>query len=223
MIRKKAERIEINDLFNNDDVSHKFQEVEQRISGGEVFVYPTETIYGIGGRADSEDVKNRITTAKTREPENPMILLAGNKDVFKHFGVRFPIIAELLIEYFWPGKLTLVLPYKNKTQTVGVRVSNHPFVIALNQSFAMPVFSTSANLSGRPYANSPDEIYDLFQYKIDFMIDAGTLPPSLPSTVVTIINDNKIEIIREGMVTKEKIVSILEKHFGNTFECSFKS
>jgi L-threonylcarbamoyladenylate synthase len=219
MTIKTAERINQTDLFTPHGVTGKFHEIVERIKAGKIFAYPTETIYGIGGRADRCDVKKEIIIAKTREPQNPMILLAGNIGIFEKFGLHFPLIAKTLVKHFWPGKLTLILPYKNKKETIGVRVSGHPFIVAVNQLFDVPIYSTSANLSGQTYVNSPDEIYDLFKQKIDFMVDAGTLPPSPPSTVVNISLDNKIAIVREGAVETKKILSILENLLFNKSDC----
>jgi L-threonylcarbamoyladenylate synthase len=72
-----------------------------------------------------------------------------------------------------------------------------------------PLYSTSANISGEKYINDPDTIYDLFSDDIDMMIDGGKLPVSLPSTVVD-ASGEKIEIVREGAVKSEKILSIVE-------------
>jgi L-threonylcarbamoyladenylate synthase len=187
----------------------KVLSVVKHIEAGDVFVYPTDTIYGIGGRADSNAVNKRIIAAKSRPPSNPMILLAGRKDVFTAFGVKFSKLADVLADHFWPGNLTLVLPYMDEKQTVGVRVSGHPFINVIYESLDVPVFSTSANISGEPYINDPDAIYSVFQDKIDFMVDAGVLPPSPPSTIVRIVSDLKIEIVRVGVIPEEKIMSVV--------------
>jgi L-threonylcarbamoyladenylate synthase len=206
-----AERIQLSELFDGPHASKILAEVVNRIEAGEIFVYPTETIYGIGGRADSEAVKKRIIKAKVRKPENPMIMLSGNKHFFDDFGIDFPKAGQLLAGHFWPGQLTLVVPFRNKKGTVGVRVSDHPFITKLYEHLKVPVFSTSANISGQPYENDPDEIFDLFESKVDFMVDAGVLPPSPPSTVVNVIDDKKIEVVREGAIeAKELLAAFLQ-------------
>jgi L-threonylcarbamoyladenylate synthase len=206
-----AERIQLLELLNGPQVSDGFADLAKRIEAGEIFVYPTETIYGIGGRADSESVKKRIIKAKVRKPENPMILLSSHKQFFDDFGIDFPKAGKLLAQHFWPGQLTLVLPFLNRKGTAGVRVSDHPFIMKLYEHLKVPIFSTSANISGHPYENDPDEIFNLFKSKVDFMVDAGVLPPSPPSTVVNVINDKKIEVVREGVIeAKELLAAFLE-------------
>ena len=202
-----AERIYLNLLLKNSQSSHAFAKLVKRIEAGEVFVYPTETIYGIGGRADRETVRKRINKAKTRKHENQMILLAGNKKVFDCLGVTFPQAGQFLAKQFWPGPLTLILPCQNKKEPIAVRISDHPFIVKLYKKLSIPIFSTSANKSGKTYVNDPDEIFSIFKSKIDFMVDAGALPPSPPSTVVKIINDKKIEMVREGAISTKEIIS----------------
>jgi L-threonylcarbamoyladenylate synthase len=102
--------------------------------------------------------------------------------------------------------LTLVLPGGKKNEFIGVRVSDHPFIKKLYGKLTVPIFSTSANISGKPYVNSPDEIFSIFASNVDFMIDAGALPPSPPSTVVKILGDKKIQVVREGAVTVKEII-----------------
>ena len=203
-----SERIFLDSLLNGR-ASARFESIARRIEAGEVFIYPTETIYGIGGRADNEDVKRKILRAKKRKADHPMILIAGDKRAFIDFGVCFPTIAQTLAQHFWPGHLTLVLPFGNTKETIGVRVSNHPFITELYKTLKVPIFSTSANISGQSYVNNPEFIFSIFEGKVNFMIDAGILQPSLSSTVVKILSDKKIELLREGVIPKEKIMSVI--------------
>jgi len=204
-----AEKIPLSALLSGHDSSGLLHSVTRRIEAGEIVVYPTETIYGIGGRADSEAVRKKIVKAKHREPRRPLILIAAKKEHFVDFNVHFSPIAETLARHFWPGNLTMVLPFKNGSAAIGVRVSDHPLIQALFRELKTPIFSTSANLSGQAYANDPAIIYSLFKENIDFMIDAGVLPPSPPSTVVKILSDDRVEIVREGKVPKEEILSVV--------------
>jgi L-threonylcarbamoyladenylate synthase len=210
-----SKKIILQSLISGEDADGLLQSVVSRIEAGEVFVYPTETIYGIGGRADSEDVRKKIIKAKRRPPELPLILLAGHKKIFMDFNVRFSPLAQTLARHFWPGNLTMVLPFENSASTIGVRVSDHPFIQALYKTLQIPLFSTSANLSGQAYVNDPAAIYSLFEKNVDCMIDAGVLPPSPPSTVIKIRSDDTVEIVREGKVSKEQIVSVIVTALNN--------
>jgi L-threonylcarbamoyladenylate synthase len=180
-------------------------DLARRIENGAVFIYPTETVYGIGGRSDRLDVERRIRSVKERRSSAPFILLAANRNRFEAAGLSFSGNAELLAGKFWPGNLTLVLASPAAPDGIAVRVSNHPFIAALDAVLQVPVFSTSANLSNSPYVNDPDTIFSVFCGRVDFMIDAGVLPESRPSTVVRVRADDSIEIVRQGILPVESI------------------
>jgi len=201
------ERIQLSSLRNEQPPYQLLNSLVQRIEDGAVFVYPTETIYGIGGRADSSTVKQKIIAAKTREPDNSMILVAGVAESFTPFNLYFAPAAIALARHFWPGNLTLVLPYNTTSGTLGIRVSDHPFIKLLYRKFMVPVFSTSANISGTEYQNAPDAIYETFKNRADIMVDAGVLTALLPSTIVSVSKNNDIEIIREGILSREDVLA----------------
>jgi L-threonylcarbamoyladenylate synthase len=198
----KTERYRLGDLLASPPAMSR---IADRLMAGQVGLYPTETIYGIGGRADSPTVKERIFEAKERPRENPLIAIASAPEFFDRLGAVFPAAAQKLAASFWPGRLTLVLPVRDSGETVAVRTSDHPFIIALFRHLAVPILSTSANLSGRQYHGSPDVLWDTFNSRLDFMIDAGELPASGPSTVVRVFGDSRIEIVREGVVSAEAV------------------
>lgn len=181
--------------------------VARRILDGQVMVYPTETVYGIGGRADRDDVRQRILDAKGRSAEAPMILLASERKSFEPLGVRFPPLALRLADAFWPGRLTLVLPTVSG-ESVGIRVCDHPFIKAIAGLVPVPVFSTSANRSAEAYDGDPRVIFRLFDGAADFMVDEGQLPVSKPSSVVRVNDDSGYELIREGAVPRSAIDSV---------------
>jgi L-threonylcarbamoyladenylate synthase len=181
----------------------------ERILNNEVFLYPTETIYGIGGRADSREVEERIISIKSRSKQSPFILLAADLGSFSSYDISVPPKARVLAEKFWPGNLTLVLPWKNHEGGMGIRISNHPFMTALCKEINVPVFSTSANISDQPYVNDPEEIFRTFDGKVDFFIDAGKLTESKPSTVVKFNSDGLYEVLREGAILQAQIADAL--------------
>ncbi len=204
-----TERIPLVSLLSGEHSSSLMKACVGRVKNGAVFVHPTETIYGIGGRADSREVERRIRSIKERKKPSPFIIIAGNRNCFDPLGLSFSRSAAILAEEFWPGNLTLVLPSKDAPEGIGVRVSNHPFVVALCAELGVPIFSTSANLSDSPYVNDPDAIFATYNGAADFMVDAGVLPVSQPSTVVRIRADDSVAILREGAVPREQILHAL--------------
>lgn len=205
------DKITLDTILTGPAATKKLSQICDRIDAGEIFIYPTETIYGIGGRAGKEGVRQKIVNAKKRKLNRPMLLLADKKETFSQFNVDFPPAAQLLSGIFWPGFLTLVLPIKNTKQTLAVRVSNHPFIKSIFTRIKAPIFSTSANLSGNDYKNDPDEIFSIFSKRVDFMVDAGKLASSRPSTIVRVLPDNTVKIIREGAISAEEIKSVINR------------
>jgi L-threonylcarbamoyladenylate synthase len=204
-----TERIPLASLLSGKDSKSLLQSLVDRIRNHEVFIYPTETIYGIGGIADSKDVESRIVRIKSRQKDSPFILLGSDLSQFESFGLFFPKTAKLLADKFWPGNLTIVLVSRLHPHGFGVRISDHLFVTSILSALGVPIFSTSANKSDLPYLNDPDSIFKTFDGAVDFMIDAGTLPESKPSTVVKIGLDDTINILREGVISKERIKQAL--------------
>ena len=204
----KPDRIILDDLLAMETDSEKFVSIMTRIDAGAVFIYPTETIYGIGGIATTA-VKRKICRIKKRPPDEPLILIAGDIGVFSGLDLVFNNKAQLLADTFWPGDLTLILPASSSEQRVSVRVSDHPFIQLVAEHVREPLYSTSANMSGETYINNPDIIYDLFSKKIEMMIDGGVLPESLPSTVVDTCGE-EIVILREGVVPTKRIMTVAQ-------------
>jgi L-threonylcarbamoyladenylate synthase len=207
----KADRISLQSLLDLPHQREKISECAAAIRKGAVFVYPTETIYGIGGIYQGPGVFEKILLAKKRALDNPMILLAPDLKFFSTLNLEFPVAASRLATRFWPdGLLTLVLPCPEEPRGIGIRVSRHPLLQTLFRYIDKPLYSTSANVSGEPYVNDPDHIFSLFCEHADFMIDAGMLPPSLPSTVVRVEEAGTVTVLREGAVSSQRIFEVLE-------------
>jgi L-threonylcarbamoyladenylate synthase len=199
-----AERVLIGDILDGQNRKIKLSEIASKISRNAVFVYPTDTIYGIGGIVNDK-VKQRIFSIKKRCPENQMILISTTLRSFDFLKLQMHAAALELADKFWPDKLTLVLPSAVTGSSVAIRLSSHPFVKAISTLIAQPIYSTSANISGEPYIGNPDTIYDTFRFTVDFMIDGGVLPVSQPSSVVSVDSSGSIKILREGAVKASDI------------------
>lgn len=203
----RTDRFNLDDLLSMDEHSEELLTLFRKIEKGAVFVYPTETIYGLGGIA-TPDVKSKVFRIKKRPVESQMTLIAGDIQIFSGLNLIFNKKAKILADTFWPGYLTLILPVSDSGERIGVRVSDHSFIQLMTKYVKEPLYSTSANISGERYINDPNIIYNLFSDKIDMMVDGGVLPKSLPSTVVD-PNGEELVVLREGVIPSEKIESIL--------------
>jgi len=178
------------------------------LSGGGVVVYPTETVYGLGGNARDETVVKKIFEIKGREEGKPMIVLVKDFKMAKDIANLGNY--ELLLRKYWPGALTGVfkaainLPdgVVSKEGTVAVRVSPHPFVRNLFEYISFPLISTSANRSGDKNSLTISEVKKSLGAKtnlIDSFVDWGKLYTSIPSTIVSFISGVP-KVLRQGSI-----------------------
>ena len=179
---------------------------------GEVVVFPTETLYGLGADALNEAAVEKVFRLKGRNPDNPIPVLLADREMLKALVAEVPALAEKLIASFWPGPLTLVLPARkdvprpllNSTGGIGVRISSEPLATGLVRALGRPLTATSANPSGKPPARTVQQAKNYFAGAIDLFIDAGELISRTGSTVVE-IRANAINIIREGEIGKSEL------------------
>lgn len=196
-----ADRISLSALLGS---GAELRKLADRLTAGQTGVYPTETIYGIGGRGDNTVVEQAVRSAKGRGEGAPFILIGARTGLFDNLGLSLPPAACRLAECFWPDRMTLVVP-NDRGGTTAIRLSSHPLLVALSPLIEFPLISTSANPSGRPYIPDPSAIYTRFRKQVDFMVDGGPLPPSLPSSIVSVDRKNRVVLLREGALSREEI------------------
>lgn len=178
-----------------------------------VVVLPTETSYGIMARADNPEAVNRIFAIKGRGESKTLPLIASDFAMVERFAKVSDEIKKISEEY-WPGALTVVLPFSSETplasgvidqtnKTIAIRISSHFLPRSCAQYMDCPLVSTSANVSGRPSVFSVEDLlseWSDLEFKPDGYVNAGTLPESLPSTIIKEV-DGDFEIIRKGAVS----------------------
>lgn len=183
------------------------------INGGLV-VYPTDTVYGLGANPfDLNAVKKAITVK--RRGRKPMPLLVSSIEVAKKL-VHVDNLALLLMEAFWPGPLTIVLPRKSIVpdivtagfNSLGVRMPNHPVALKLIEFCGGQILGTSANLSGYPPPTTANEAISQIGDKVDLVIDSGRCPFGVSSTVISLVGGFKV--IREGAIKAKLLIDFLK-------------
>ncbi len=187
---------------------------------GEVVALPTETVYGLAADALNPAAVARIYEAKERPSFDPLIVHLPHRKRLADVAVVPPEIAEtvsLLIEKFWPGPLTLVLPKSELVPeavtgglpTVAVRMSSHPVFKAVVTSFGGPLAAPSANRFGRISPTTAGAVLKELEGRIPLILDAGACSEGLESTIVKIIPTDKgkplFRILRAGPVTKDDL------------------
>ncbi|MCK9357212.1 MAG: L-threonylcarbamoyladenylate synthase [Dehalococcoidia bacterium] len=188
------------------------------LSQGGVVAVPTDTVYGLAADARSADAVRRVVNLKDRSPDLPLPLLVA--DVAQAEAIAGPLsgAARALAARFWPGALTLVLPTSIDLPTsvvrdgaVGLRVPDDPICCRVIQLFGGPVTGTSANLTGKPPAMTPDEVRKQFGKRIDYILEAGRAGGALPSTVVR-VSDTDLAVLRSGAVVEEDVRAVWETY-----------
>ena len=189
-----------------------FSAALKALQRGEVIVFPTETFYGLGADALSENSVERVVSLKGRNPDNPIAVIIADQEMLPQIVSEVPPVARKLIGRFWPGPLTLVLTAKkglpaallNREGKIGVRVSSHPVATQLSRELGRPLTATSANLSGKEPARTIQEVRSYFAGQIEIFLDGGTLRGKKGSTVVEVIHD-QLRIMREGEISSKEL------------------
>lgn len=162
-----------------------------------LIVYPTETVYGLGADALSEDAVLKVYEAKNRPLSRPISIAVSDMDMLGAVAV-LDEAARAFIEWFLPGPVTVVLPAKSclpailtgGTGLVGIRWPDHEVALAIIARLDSPITATSANVSGEIPPTRPEDVY----VPNDYVVDGGELPGT-PSTVVDLTTRR---ILRKG-------------------------
>lgn len=199
--------------LHQDDVRSHIREV---LHNNGLVVFPTETVYGIGASALSDDAVNAIYLAKGRPSDNPLIVHVASQEDISNYAKDIPAYAKLLMDRFMPGPLTLVLHKQEHVskrvtgglETVAIRIPNHPIALEIINIAGLPICAPSANLSGKPSSTQAEHVLQDFDGKVDIVIDGGPTTIGLESTVLDLTS--KIPtILRPGQVTQAMIESVL--------------
>lgn len=201
------------DPGNPDEVI--LQRAAQVVRSGGLIVYPTETLYGIGADATNPGAIKRVSEAKKRTEQKPVLVLVDSVEMMSPLVEAVPLAARILMQGFWPGPLTIVFSASDRVPTeitrgsknIGIRIPSSRLCLRLLAHLRTPLTSTSANLSGEPPVRAVQEIHkDLTG--IDLYLDAGELPESLPSTVVD-VSGLAPRLLRHGAIPVEQIQQVL--------------
>ncbi len=185
---------------------------------GGVVIFPTETVYGIGADAFNPRAVRKIFEIKKRPADNPLIVHIAKLEDLEKLVKTIPHEARKLIDAFWPGPLTLILPKKDHVPkeataglpTVAVRMPAHRVALKLIELSETPIAAPSANPAGKPSGTDGRHVIEDFYGKVDVIIDGGRTSLGLESTVLDLTGE-KPRIVRPGFITREDIESVLSK------------
>lgn len=198
-------------FWSTEEVEAALRPALAHIEERRVLAYPTETVYGFGGGIDRDSV-DALVALKSRPPGKPFLLLIAGPDMIERLGLSLPSYATPLVAKHWPGPLTMVLSGGDKRVPdklrgpeggVAVRWTSHPGIARLIRAHGDAITSTSANRPGVPPAKSATEILEQWGDAVARgklrVLDAGTLTPSQPSTVLD-CTGRRPRVIRPGAI-----------------------
>ncbi|WP_424189000.1 L-threonylcarbamoyladenylate synthase [Actinokineospora sp. G85] len=185
------------------------------VRGGRSVVLPTDTVYGIGCDAFSQGAVTALLATKGRGPDMPVGVLVGSWSTIDGLVLSVPEHARTLVEAFWPGDLSIVLPHAPSLQwdlgrtggTVMLRMPLHPVALELLRDVG-PMAVSSANRSGRPAAASAAEAVEQFGDEVPVYLDGGPVGEPVPSTIVDLTGAEP-RLLREGAVARSAVAEAL--------------
>ena len=197
------------------------------IKNGELVIFPTETVYGIGANALDKDAVSKIFIATGRPADNPLIVhIADKRDIEKYVREITPV-EQKLIDTFMPGPFTLILPKKDiipdivsgGLDTIGIRMPSNVIARGIISFSGVPIAAPSANVSGRPSGTSIEDIRKELEGRVSAIIDGGETEIGLESTVVKVIHEIPV-ILRPGKITDKDIIDAvgIAKYDNKIFE-----
>ncbi|MCC6139811.1 MAG: threonylcarbamoyl-AMP synthase [Nitrospira sp.] len=191
-----------------------FPRIARLVQAGGVLAIPTETYYGLGANPFDGTAVARLLSMKGRPDGKPILVLIGDRAQLQELVGDVSPAAQVLMEAFWPGPLTLVFASSARlplsvtagTGTVGVRHTSHAALAELLQRTG-PLTGTSANRSGEPPVQTAAEVERTIGSLIDVIVDAGPTQGGLPSTVLSMCDG--VRMIREGPIDRTMIQQAL--------------
>lgn len=197
-----------------------YEEIERYLKAGKLIIYPTDTVYGVGGIIESEETIENIYKAKERNFKSPLIVLVSDMEKIEkiaYINEKNREKIEKLIKRFWPGGLTIILKRKDNVPdimvsggaTVGVRMPEHEIALNIISRAGGMLPTTSANISGEATPKSYAELSEEFKSRVDIIVDGGECPIGSASTIIDMSDEPKI--LRLGAISVEEIEKVIGK------------
>lgn len=205
---------------NKDQLAVRLTEAAQLLQQGSTIAFPTETVYGLGADARNTEAVEAVFAAKGRPSDNPLIVHIASKEQLDDFTGPINTLSHTLMDKFWPGPLTIIVPLKKDSlsekvsaglDTVGVRMPDHPVALELIAAANCPVAAPSANRSGRPSPTTASHVAKDLTGRIAGIVDGGPTGVGVESTVVQAHDDGTITILRPGGITVEQLAEVASK------------
>ncbi len=205
------------DLLEELKKDKAVQKAAELLKKGELVALPTETVYGLAADALNPTAVKKIFTAKGRPQDNPLIVHVGSENQLSEIiEGEISLKAQLLIDRFWPGPLTIIFKKSSRVptetsaglDTVAVRMPAHPLILAVIQKSRLALAAPSANTSGYPSPTKAEHVYADLNGKIPLILDGGSSEVGVESTVIDISGEKPV-VLRPGGISRADISKFL--------------
>jgi L-threonylcarbamoyladenylate synthase len=211
-----AETNQLNGTILSASDSESIRLAGRIIKTGGLVAFPTETVYGLGCDAMNADAAAKVFEAKQRPQFDPLIVHIADLRQLDGVIGSLPVLGQRLIDAFWPGPLTLVLPKQPAIpdlvtaglSTVAVRMPNHPVAQAFIREAGTPIAAPSANPFGYVSPTTAQHVAKGLGHKVGLILDGGPCPVGVESTIVSLAGPQP-ELLRPGSITMEQLIAVI--------------
>lgn len=202
--------------WREEEAEALWAECRRLVDSGGILALPTETFYALAVDPYQFAALERLFAIKGRHGAKPVLLLVASPEMALKVARKVPMAGARLMEQFWPGPLTLILPAREdlpplvtaETGTVGVRQPRQAVTCRLLAALGLPVTGTSANRSGQEPLTRPEEVDREFGAEVDLILDTGPCPGGLPSTIVN-VSIAPPRLVRPGAIAVKELRKII--------------
>lgn len=184
----------------------QIEQASRILKDGGIIIYPTDTAFGIGCRIDDSQALEKLFRLRQRPLNKPMPVLFDSIDLVKEYVTDIPPQAEMLMEKYWPGALTIILPANRDKLAklvvgetgIGCRIPDHEVPLTLIKKLGVPIIGTSANFAGEPTPYTVEDLNPKLIELVDFVVKGKTYVQET-STVID-CTQKDIKILRQGAI-----------------------
>jgi L-threonylcarbamoyladenylate synthase len=196
------------------ELESSIQKALDLLRNGDCVAFPTDTVYGLGADPFNISPIIKLFEVKGRDSNKAIAVLVGDMDQIEQITDSFTPLARKLVEKFWPGGLTVIVPKRkdipdllSSNGTIGIRMPNHPIALRLLNEFG-PLATTSANISGKQNPLNAVDVHVQLNSRVPLILDGGNCFGGIPSTVVDCTGEKPV-VLRAGAIPTEEIEALI--------------
>jgi len=190
-------KTEILKIDSNSPEASKIEKAVWALRQGEIIGIPTETVYGLAVDADNREAVEQLCSIKKRSKDKPFTIQIADLSQLRDYVGNISPRLKLILQEFWPGPLTIIV--NGKKGKIGLRIPDNKVALFIIKKANIPLAVTSANISGQISAVSPKTVFDIFNNRAALIIDDGSKPEAVESTILD-CTKLPFKILRRGSI-----------------------